>query len=158
VQEISSNKRESDTYSKLKNSVKIALQEYDQDKKEETKVEFVEKIFPLNVASSSEIEIKFRVTLIKGKLLQNSNAWFYIPDGVEMIDPPEKVSWRQPSDYIFPNIRTVKIPLGNISIGPAIPRILKIRAPSNTGKFILRYTVRAEGYLGKQEEVTLFAV
>jgi len=155
VQEISANKKEGEHYDRLKETFKLALFEYYQSNKEDVLVEFIDKAFPLNVATSMELAINFRVKLTKGSVLQNACVWFYVSDGLELIDPPEKDSWRQRSDYTPPNIRTVKISLGTLSIGPWTPRILKLKTPATAGKYLLRYAVRADGYFGSMKDLTL---
>lgn len=60
VQQISASKKESDTYSKIKETIKLALHEHEQNKNEETEVKFIDKSFPLSVTPSTELEIKFK--------------------------------------------------------------------------------------------------
>ncbi|MDP3836490.1 MAG: hypothetical protein Q8Q67_00010 [bacterium] len=152
IQIISANKKESDQYHHLKEAIKVALNEHKQDNQEEAIVQFVDKAFPLNVVASMELEINFRAKLIKGSTLKNAFVWFYVPDGFELIRPPEASSWRQPS---LENIRTVQISLNTLSIGPATPRSLKIKTPSAPGKYTIKYAVRAEGYYGESKDIAI---
>ena len=155
VQQISANKKASEHYDRLKEVFKLALEEYYQSTKEEVVVEFVDKAFPLNVATSMDLAMQFRVKLTKGSILKNASVWFYVSDGIELVDPPETSSWRQPSNYNPPNIRTVKVNLDNLSIGPYTPRTLKLKTPATAGKYLLRYAVRADGYSGTSKDLTL---
>lgn len=155
VQRISTNKKASEHYDRLKEVFKLALKEYHQSTKEEVFVEFVDKAFPLNVATSMDLVIPFRVKLTKGSILKNASILFFVSDGLELVDPPETSSWRQPSCYNLPNIRTVTVNLGNLSIGLYIRRTLKLKTPATAGKYLFRYAVRADGYSGPSEDLTL---
>ena len=155
VQVISASKKESDQFARLKDAIKTSLSEYYQSIKEETAVEFVDKAFPLNVTASMELEIRFRVTLTKGSALKNAFVWFYVADGFDLVDPSETSAWRQPANHSLPNIRTVQISLGTLSIGPATPRKIILKTPATPGKYLLRYAVRAEGYYGTSKDLTV---
>lgn len=155
IQEINANKKESEYYTHLRDTFKLALQEYYQGVKEEVSVEFIDKAFPLSAATSTELIINFRVKLIKGSVLNNLSVWFFISDGFELILPLEDESWKQASDYDPPNIRTVRIKIGTLSVGPYTAGILKIKTPSNPGKYLLRYKVYADGYAGSAKDLTI---
>lgn len=155
IEEISVNKKESEYYDQIVYSIKSALTQYEQDKKEEVNIEFIKKAFPLNVTCSTELEIDFRVNLKKGTILDNVAVWFYVPDGFDLIRPSESESWRQPADFIMPNIRTVRVIVGKISIGPFSPRSLKIKTPSNPGKYSIRYSIKGDGYDGLSQDLKL---
>lgn len=155
IQQISANKKESEIFSNLKQSIKLALQEHEQDKKGEVSIEFVEKAFPLNIPPLTELDINFRVKLSKGSILQNANIWFFVPDGFDLINPDEKSAWKQGPDYDPPNIRTVKIQLDNLSVGPYKSRTLKVRTPLNPGKYLLRYKVYADGFYGPLKDLSI---
>lgn len=152
VQNISKNKKESDHYDRLKEAFRLALFEDRQNTKEEASLEFTNISFPLNVAPQMELSIPFRVKLTKGSIIKNTSIWFHVADGIDLIDPPESKSWKQGPDYSPPNIRTVKIDLGDLNIGPFIPRTLKIKTPSISGKYLLRYAIRGEGYDGPRKD------
>jgi hypothetical protein len=153
VQKISANKKENDHYLKIKDHIKIALQEYDQEKTEEVELIFVEKAFPLNTAPSTELEIKFKIKLKKGNVLNNVCVWFFIADGFDLIKPKE--FWKQDSSYNPPNIRTVKISIGKLSKGPYTPGDLKIKTPATSGKYLIRYRVYADGFFGSQKDLSI---
>ncbi len=53
VQSISASKRQSETYDRVRETIKLALTEHEQSKKEEVNVTFTEKAFPLNVTVST---------------------------------------------------------------------------------------------------------
>jgi len=155
VQQISTNKKEGESYSKIKDSIKLALQEYDQSKSEEAEIKFIDKVFPLNVTVSTELEIKFKVGLKRGRIVNDMNVWFFVPDGFELINPSEEKSWKQSSDYSPPNIRTVKVSIGNISIGPFHTAVLVIKTPEAPGKYTLKYQIHGQGYEGPSQEIRL---
>lgn len=156
IEEISISKKESEYYDRAIECIKSALTQYDQDKKEELSIEFIEKSFPLNVTCSTELEIKFKIGFKKGTVLNDVSVWFYIPDGFDLIKPPESDSWRQSSKSTVPNIRTVKIFLGKISIGTLTPGSLKIKTPEVAGKYSLIYSIKGDGYNGSNNELKLF--
>lgn len=155
VEEISSNKKESEMYSKVKEVIKQALSEHQQDNREEVTVEIVDKAFPLNTTTSTEIDLRLRIRLAKGTVLQNASVWFFVEDGFELINPNETTAWRQSSDYETPNIRTVKIDIGRLSVGPYTPREIKIKTPADPGKYLLQYKVFADGYNGVKKDLWL---
>lgn len=155
VQEISANKKESEGYSRLKDNIKLALQEYDQGKKEEVSVEFVDKAFPLNTTISTELTIQFRLKLVRGNVLNNVCVWFFVANGLDLLDPKEEDAWKQASDYDPPNIRTVKIIVGTLSTGPYKSSSLKVKTPPDPGKYLLRYKVYADGFSGPSKDLSI---
>ncbi|HDZ54474.1 hypothetical protein LCGC14_0103120 [marine sediment metagenome] len=155
VQQTTTKKKSGEYFRHIKTAFKDALEEYYQSTKEEVSVEFKDIAFPLNIAPSTELNIFLRTELIKGSLLRNASVWFYVADGLELIDPPETSSWRQSADYNPPNIRTVKVDLGDLSIGQYIPRTLKLKMPTIPGKYLLRYVVKGDGYSGPSKDLTL---
>lgn len=155
IEEISSNKKESEYYDQIIRCIKDALTQYEQTKKENASIEFTNKSFPLNITCSAEMEIEFMVTLAKGSVLNNTEVWFFIPDGFDLIQPPESKSWRQSPDFVPPGIRTVKIELGKVNIGRSSPGKLKIKTPSVAGKYSLRYSLQGDGYDGPTQELKL---
>lgn len=156
IQEINANAKESEHYDSMRETFKLALAEYDQSKKAEVSIKFIDKSFPLNVNVSTELTISFRVKLEKGSVLNNVYVWFFIPDGFELIYPSEGESWRQAADYDRPNIRTVKIGIGTLSIGPYISGALKIKTPATADKYTIRYKIYGDGYTGSAQDVILF--
>jgi hypothetical protein len=156
VQQISADKRESESYSLLRDSIKTALSEHEQGKREEVSIKFHSNEFPLNASISKELNITFSVALIRGSVLKDAAMFFFVPDGFGLIDPPEDKAWRQPLDFSIPRARTVKLPLGNISVGTSIrDTTLKITTPANPGKYVLKYRLHAEAYAGTITEVTI---
>lgn len=155
VQEISVNKKESEGYSRLKETIKLAMHEYDQGKEDEVSVIFVDKAFPLNTTIDTELNVRFRIKLIKGNVLKNVYIWFFIADGFGLINPAEDQAWKQASDYDVPNIRTVKIHIGTLSKGPYTPGTLVIKTPSIPGKYLLRYKVYADGFSGSANDLSI---
>jgi DNA-binding protein H-NS len=155
VQYIIATKDRNEPYARLRETIKTAMTEYYQGMKEDVKFEFTNVTFPMNVAAGMELSIKFRVSLVKGSVLRDAYVWFFVADGFTLVDPPEEKSWQQGTNYNPPNIRTVKISLGNVSIGPYTPGTLKVITPTNSGKYLLRYAVRAEGFSGSSTDVTV---
>ncbi len=158
VQQISASKKTNEHYDQLKTALRTALEEYYRSTKEEVSIEFPNKAFPLNIATSTELPINFRAKLTKGSVLKNAYVWFFVADDLELVDPPETESWRQSADHNPPNIRTVKIGLGNLSVGPYIPQILKLKMPATPGKYLLRYAVKGEGYSGPSKDLTIIVL
>lgn len=156
IQEINANKKESEQHDRLRETIKHALQEYDQEGKEDVEISFVDKTFPLSVTCSAELSIDFKVKLKTGSIITNLYAWFFVQDGFELVDPPESRSWRQSRDYAFPNIRTVKVSLGTLNVGPYKPGTLKIKTPNIPGKYTLRYKLNGDRYSGPTQDLLLF--
>lgn len=157
IQEISVNKKEKEYFDRLKDTIKIAISEDRENSKAEVKFNF-DQSFPLNINTSTELEISFNVGLIRGSILKNASIWFFIPDGFELIKPSEKEGWRQGGDYNPPNIRTVRIKIGNISVGANIPAILKIKTPMEKKKFKIKYKIYADGYAGTEQLIELINI
>lgn len=153
VQEISITKDESSSFEETKNAYKQALEEYYDSRKEDVKIWFTDKKFPFTVNMDTNLKISFRVKLTKGSILRNANVWFYIDDGIELVSPSEESAWRQSENYNPSSVRTVKISLGDLSIGSNTPRSLKLKTPSFTGKFLLRYEIHADGFKSDSQDV-----
>jgi ABC-type multidrug transport system fused ATPase/permease subunit len=140
---------------KFAQAIKIALVAHEKEKEEELSIEFREINFPYTCTANYELEINFRVKLKKGKIARKVEVWIYIPNGFVLVSPSEDKSWRQGNDFVVPNIRTVKINLSDISIGPYTPGSLKVRVPNVAGEYFLMYSLRAEGYSGSREQVKI---
>lgn len=134
---------------KLPEMIKEAFRAYGQEQKEQTseklKISFSNPE-PFSCAVSEEYELKFRVSLAQGKVIRNVDVWFFLLDEFKLIKPSEAVSWMQEDDYKLPNKKTVKVPIGDMSIGPYTSSSIKFRAPSVPGKYPLYYRLYGEGY------------
>lgn len=140
---------------KFAQAFKIALVSHEKEKEEELSIEFRDITFPYSCNLNNELEINFRVKLKKGKIARKVEVWFYIPDSFGLISPSEDKSWRQGNDFVVPNIRTVKINLGDISIGPYTPGALKVRVPNVAGEYFLMYSLRADRYSSSRDQVKI---
>lgn len=152
VQEISAVSEEFQA-KRLVQALITALDSREKKKEEELSISFQEISFPHTCSQNTELRIPFRVILEKGKIARRVRVWFFIPDGFELIAP--KTSWPQSSNFIVPNIRTVKIELGDVSIGPWKPGSLRIRTPDTAGDYFLMYTLYAEGYRSARDQLKI---
>jgi hypothetical protein len=100
-----------------------------------------------------ELSIDFWIKITKGSVLKDCSVWFFIADEFELVEPLH--SWRQHDDYDLPNVRTVKIDFSTLSIGSKKPGHLKIKTPSIPGKYILRYKVKGEGFIGSNNDLII---
>lgn len=121
---------------------------------EELDITFKNK-FPFKCKINEDITIGFKTTLTKGKIAHDTEAWFFIPDGFQLIDPPEKDAWRQGEDFIIPNIRTIKIKIGNIRKHTATPASVKIKTPSIAGNYYLMYRVASDEFQSEREKLKI---
>ncbi len=158
VQQVTTKKKSGEYFSQIKVAFKDALEEYYQSTREEVSLEFINIAFPLNIAPSTELNIPLRAEITKGSILRNASIWFYVADGLELIDPPETSSWRQAANYNPPNIRTVRVRFGDLSVGSYTPRTLKLKMPIIPGKYLLRYTVKGDGYSGPSKDLTILVI
>lgn len=157
VQEMSSNKKENETFDRLKDTIKTALLEDRESSKSEVDIKF-DKSFPLNVNTLTDFTIDFKISLQKGTVLNNVAVWFFVPDGLELIEPDEKSSWRQGADYNPPNIRTVKVFVGNMSVGPYNRQEMKIKTTATVGKYRIKYKIYGDGYVSIDKYLELAVV
>jgi hypothetical protein len=111
--------------------------------------------FPYTSSRDTEIKIEFMVGLKKGKIAKKVAVWFFVPDGFGFISPPEEKSWRQTDKFIVPNIRTVKIELGDINKGVSMRGSLKVKSPNITGEYFLMYYLQADGYSSDTERIKI---
>lgn len=158
VQEMNSDKKENENFDRLKEVIKIALSEDRENSKFEVKMKFEDKNFPMTINVSTELEIKFLVSLAKGLYAQNVFAWFFIPDGFDLIKPSEKESWRQGPAYDPPNVRTVKLNIGNLNTGQSIRNSIKFKTPILTGTYRINYKLYGNGYSGANNYIELKVV
>lgn len=119
---------------------------------EELDITFKNK-FPLKCKINEDISINYKATLNKGKIAHDTEVWFFVPDGFQLIDPPEKDAWRQGEDFVIPNIRTIKIKIGNIRKHTSIPSSIKIKAPSLSGNYYIMYRLASDEYQSDREKL-----
>lgn len=150
VEEIASKpvKTDNSAFEKLGDDIQKAFKQNVKELKakdaEKLTVKFTDDSIEAN--TSTEVKIKFRVTLDQGKMMNNVKVWFFVPDDIILVDPDESTSWRQSEDYDLPGIKTVKVSIGNVSIGPYSPGTLKIKTPEQPGTFKIYYRLYADGY------------
>ncbi len=143
VQEISLSSQELQ-HKKMTEAFKAALHAFEQERQAQLKITIVSPVFPHKCKPDSEIRIQTRTGLTKGRVAHNVEIWFYVPDGFGLVNPPENKAWRQASDFVVPNIRTVKFELNSIRFGPYTPNVLVLKAPSIAGKYTLMYRADAD--------------
>ena len=129
------------------------LEKHEQSKQAKLKIKFTDVEFPLDCQPDTELKLYFRVYLIQGKIVRNVDVWFFVQDGFELISPD--AFWRQAKDAFVPNIRTVKVRLGDVSIGPYIGNQLQVKAPKEPGEYTIYYSLRGDEYNDKIEELLL---
>jgi ABC-type multidrug transport system fused ATPase/permease subunit len=154
VQEISASSDELQQR-KMSEAFKAALIAFEKEKELTLSFEFIDISFPLKCKKSTDITIKFRMSLLKGEIARKAETWFYIPDGFILIHPDESKAWRQGSDFDVPNIRTVKCEHGDIRRGIYSGRWIKFRTPDIPGEYYIMYFATAEGCILSREKILL---
>ena len=134
----------------LEQAFSSALASHEEKKKEVLKIDFVDTTFPISSGLGKELEIPFRVRLTQGKIVRSVDIWFFVPDGFDLLEPD--AFWRQAKEFTVPNIRTFKVLLGDISIGPYRPGSLKVKTPGVPGEHKMLYSIRGEGYTDEIKE------
>jgi len=127
-----------------------SLLAHEQKRQEKLIIQFPDITFPISVPTAQELTIPFRVALAQGKIVRAVDVWFYVPDGFQLLTPD--TFWRQSKDFKLPDIRTVKVRLGDVSVGVRTRGHLKVKAPDSQGKYIIVYSLHGEGYRDKDEE------
>lgn len=140
---------------KLTEAVRKALASHDKAKSVELGIAFKDIEFPYTCKKNTEIKLDLRLWLNQGLVAREMVIWFFIPDGFELISPDEINRWRQPDDFLIPNIRTVKIGVGNLNIGLTYSKSIKIKCPNIPGEYLLMYSLHSEGYSGPREQVKI---
>lgn len=154
VQEISVSSEELQM-KKMAEAFSVALEVHDEKKQEELVITFKDINFPYKGNPEEELTIHFRVSLKKGRMVDNVAVWFYVPDEFVLISPPERDSWRQAQDFVVPNIRTVKVAIGRVSIGPYTSGKLKIKCPQTEGDYFLMYKIFGDGYVSERSDAKI---
>lgn len=140
---------------KMTEAFSVALEAHDKKKQEELAFTFRNIEFPYKGKPEEELTINFGVSLKKGRIVENVAVWFFVPDEFGLISPAEDKSWRQPSEFVVPNIRTVKVVMGRVSTGPVMVGTLKIKCPHAEGEFFLLHTVYGDGCENKRSEAKI---
>lgn len=140
---------------KMTEAFSIALEAHDKKKQEELAITFRDIDFPYKAKPDEELTINFRVGLKKGRIVGNVAVWFFVPEEFGLISPAVDKSWRQGSDFVPPNIRTVKVEIGRVSIGPYTPRTLKIKCPHAEGEYFLLYKIYGDGCESEKTEAKI---
>lgn len=139
VQEIS---LVADPKTRMKEAFLLALKEHDEKKQESINMYFPKQSFPLKITPGTEVKINYRLEVLIGKSVHNSEAWFFIPDGFDLVEPTE--SYRQADDFVVPNIRTVIIKHTTLIKGTYSPGVLICNAPKNIGKYYILCRAKSE--------------
>jgi hypothetical protein len=132
-----------------------ALNLHEEAKLIELGLQFRYVTFPYTCKKNTEIEFHFRVALLRGTMGRNIRVWFFVPDGFGLISPPEATSWRQPEDFVIPNIRTVIINIGDLTQGVHAARTIRLRSPNISGEYLLIYNLVAEAYFKDRQQVNI---
>jgi hypothetical protein len=119
-----------------------ALRVHDKDNQETINIAFPKLTFPLKVSPGSEIKINYRVNVLTGKSVHDCEAWYFIPDGFELISPTE--NFRQSDDFVVPNIRTVRIKHNTVVKDTSSSNTLICKAPMINGKYFILYRAKSE--------------
>jgi len=137
---------------KMSTAFSNALIGHDKSKEPELDISFRDISLPIRTKINTNLTINFRVKLTNGSYVEDVYVWFYVPDGFVLIKPSENESWRQGADFTIPNIRTVKVHMGKVSIGPYTPGNINLQTPSVCGEYILIYKIFGTGYQTKDRE------
>jgi len=142
VQEISLSSKDQKTI--LMEAFQEALAAHEEETTETLGISFPKLTFPLKTKPDTELKISFRTIVLQGKITHNTEAWFFIPDGFEIIDPPEKDSWRQDDDFVVPKIRTVQVTLGDVIKSTYTSGSITVKTPKVEGTFFLLHRLKAD--------------
>ncbi len=110
---------------------------------------------PIKCNLSEEISITFVSSIKQGKIVRNVRIFVFVPDEVNLISPAEILSWRQSETYEPPNIKTIQVSVGDVSVGISNPKILKVRAPGAEGTYTIYYRVYGDGYFDDRQKLEL---
>jgi hypothetical protein len=128
---------------RMKQAFQEALVAHDQEKEERVSITFPKQSFPMTLAPSVEVKLNYRVHVEAGKSAHNCEAWFFVPDGFELIQPP-KEDFKQAEDFVVPNIRTVTSKLGTVTKGTYSGGFVTFKTPKVEGTYYVLYRVRSE--------------
>lgn len=120
-----------------------ALELHEKHKQARISIDFPKFQSPMTTIPGTEIKLKCRVAVEAGQAVHGCEAWFFIPDGLELIDPPNE-SFRQPDTYAIPNIRTIKKRLGTVVKGTYSTATITLRTPQVEGTYNLLYRAKSE--------------
>jgi len=154
AQEISSTSEELQS-KRMTDAYKAALVAFKKETEEQLAVVFRNISFPLTCKPLTEITIDFRVVLTQGKIAHTVELWFFVPDGFELLSPPESDSWKQGDDFVVPNIRTIKRGLETIRRGIKGSSSVKFKTPSVAGTYFILYKITSDEYLGDRKQLEL---
>lgn len=123
---------------KLPEAVKVALRELEEERKPELGLTFMAQQPPFHVKVDSETKIKFRVSLIKGDVADDTVVAFLVPPGFSF---PGIESIIQDADHhIAPQFVTARVDYREpVRRGMSLTRELVVKAPSKAGQFEAYY-------------------
>ncbi|MDP1677145.1 MAG: hypothetical protein Q8L88_09780 [Bacteroidota bacterium] len=130
-----------------------ALKAHDLENQESVNMIFNKQTFPLKISPGTELKFNYRVSVLSGKSVHNCEAWFFIPDGFDLILPTEH--FRQADDFVVPNIRTIRIQHNTVTKGTATPGLLICNAPKINGKYYILYRVKSEEVSSERQSLEI---
>ncbi len=134
---------------KLPEAVKTALRELEEEKRPELELVFADEQPPFRMGAQSEKLINYRVRLDKGDVARNVSIAFWIQPNLEFVDeanplPAPYTKYKEYSSALFSS-SDIQRPLEN-------NHKLKVKAPSQTGRYIVAYRLYCDGYFSEFTE------
>jgi len=148
VQEVAITSEEAQN-KKLVKALTIALSEHDQSKQPTYILQFQDMQPPFSFTKDIDVDIKYNVTLTKGTIAKGLEIWFFTPEGFAF---PKEHTWKQQADYSpIPNALTATQRESELKYNQATVKTIRIKTPSESGKFKCAYRLYCEGFSGKLE-------
>ena len=128
---------------RMRQAFEEALAAHDERNEERIIISFPKQTFPMAISPETEVKLQFRINVLAGRAVHNCEAWFFVPDGFDLIHPP-KEDFKQADDFVVPNIRTIKLPHGTVTKGTYSSGSITFKTPKVEGTYFLLCRVRSE--------------
>ena len=134
---------------KMTRALGTALEKHDEAMKPILEFKFRDEEPPFHITRGSTLDIAYRVELMKGNIIRKADIYFYAPPSFSF---PDRPTWSQRANYQIPSACTCIDEFTDMLCGIGSARILKLKAPDQTGTFTLGYSIHYEGSIGKLQE------
>lgn len=129
---------------KMYEAIYRAFKTHEEDESTIVQIEFEKITKPFKFPKSSEIEIKFNLDLMQGKIAKDTKVLFILSKEFDF--PKSQQKWNQDTNFTIPNGISTQHAIGNVRRGVKALDSIIIKTPSQEGKYKMEYDITSEEF------------
>ena len=134
-------------------ALKAALIAFEEEKRPELKLDWLDPTLPLSAEASSDIRLAYAVALTRGEVARTTSVFVYAPPGFEF--PGKRATPQLPNHPVVPDYIMHESTIGDVLNAVKRRSGVTLKCCKEAGQFKLYYQIICEGFSTSYEEIPI---